>query len=772
MSNFAFLFFRNSYAMKRFISRFIFLFLLISLHYDGLAQDSVSQPASRLSSDTSRHILSDSLRKELQGLDVGYLANIHIRDIQNILTELSAKSESHILKKKSATPDSIAVIDRLIRDDITQLRSMHNSLNNYQSSVTTTKNAIQHIINKYQVSEEKYPRLALRLNSSLAQVNSKLDSIHAASASLSTLITANELYLGEKVIAGNPAVTAPAEKKSTSIWNSSSQNISRETIINNIKENYQRNNSFSRYFNDIPWNSRILLLLICIAYAFWCFKTKLDIDKKNGIDLSKTWILKVIGKSTIVYFTLLPLVSLFTPTFIIQASQIIIIALYLGLAFGTLTAQQRKIMSGIVLFYILIVFANMMVSDDMFLRVICMLFNIIAIALVSYSKKRIKNKESAGYINNAIYIIFVLLNVTAIVMNIIGKVNISRSFSIASAVGLMQSFTLRFFIEMIRDDLHRQFEKDNLYNGFWLRFNRERMTKLGLDLLKLICVLLAIVVLANNLNFIDTLVNFSENVLERKRKIGDITFSFANLIIAILLLLITNWLQKNISLILLGGENGQLRQGYNQKVTLFPLFRLAIILVGFFFAISALGMSLDKLTVIIGALSVGIGLGMQNIINNFVSGIILVFDKPFRVGDQIELADKKGRVKEIGIRASILQTGDGANVIIPNGDLLSGRVVNWTLSHEYSKVSFTILVDRNANLQQVHAWVEEAAAASKYYLKNMGLKTSVKDISADTIHLNVLAWVNYASNADAFKSDVLLQLYKKFDADGLKFQSV
>lgn len=759
--------------MKNIFSHWLISIVVVCSSFTmGWGQDSTGRIIDRAHGDSTHHVQSDSLRRDLRALGLNYLENIHIRDINIVLTELSAKGEIQFLKKKNATKDSLTIYNRLIQEDLNQLRSIHSSLNNYKASITASKTSLQHIIDKYQINEEKFPRLSVRLHSNLQLINNKLDSVNASTSTLNALITKNQLYLNDTGIATDVQENKQNEKPTLSIWKSSSQNISRETILNNIKQNYQKNNSFRRYFNDIPWNSRILLLIICVAYAYWCIKTKWDIDKKKNILMPKIWILKVIGKALIVYITLLPLVSLFTPTFIIQASQILIIALYVSLSFNKLSGQQRKVLAGIILFYILIVFANMIVSDDMFLRVVCIGFNIIALAVVSYSKKRITNKESAGYINTFVYILFVLLNVTAIILNVLGKVNVSRSFSIASAVGLMQSFTLRFFIEMIKEDLQRQFEKDNLYKGFWIRFNRERLMKLVMELLKFTCIILAIVVLANNLHFIDSLVNFSENVLEKKRKIGDISFSFANLIVAVLLLLITNWLQKNISLILLGGENGQISQTYNQKMTLFPLFRLAIILGGFFFAISALGMSMDKLTVIIGALSVGIGLGMQNIINNFVSGIILVFDKPFRVGDQIELADKKGRVKEIGIRASVLQTGDGANVIIPNGDLLSGRVVNWTLSHEYSKTSFTIIVDRLANLDLVNTWVKEAAESSKYFLKNMGITIRVKDIGADNMHLNIVAWINYASNADAFKSDVFLALYKKFDAENLKFQSV
>lgn len=91
---------------------------------------------------------------------------------------------------------------------------------------------------------------------------------------------------------------------------------------------------------------------------------------------------------------------------------------------------------------------------------------------------------------------------------------------------------------------------------------------------------------------------------------------------------------------------------------------------------TASGIPLDKLTVVLGALSVGIGPCMQNIVNNFVSGIILIFEKPFQIGDFVELADKKGKIQDIGIRASKMLTQQVSEVIIPNGDLISNRFTN------------------------------------------------------------------------------------------------
>src|SRR6202000_2291013 len=122
---------------------------------------------------------------------------------------------------------------------------------------------------------------------------------------------------------------------------------------------------------------------------------------------------------------------------------------------------------------------------------------------------------------------------------------------------------------------------------------------------------------------------------------------------------------------------------------------------GFLLAVAASGLSVDRITVILGALGVGVGLGLQNIVNNFVSGIILIFDRPVRIGDTVEVADKKGRVKEISIRTSTLLTDEGAEVIIPNGDVLPSRIVTWTLCKNPVRLLSSFKFEKPADPEQI-----------------------------------------------------------------------
>ena len=123
--------------------------------------------------------------------------------------------------------------------------------------------------------------------------------------------------------------------------------------------------------------------------------------------------------------------------------------------------------------------------------------------------------------------------------------------------------------------------------------------------------------------------------------------------------------------------------------------------VGFLLAAAAGGFDLSSLTLLAGAFGVGLGFGLQNVVNNFVSGLILIFERPIQVGDVVDVGGVQGRVKGIGIRASTVRTWSGAEVIVPNGDLISQQVTNWTLSDRLRRMEIAIGVKYGTDPQRV-----------------------------------------------------------------------
>jgi potassium-dependent mechanosensitive channel len=170
------------------------------------------------------------------------------------------------------------------------------------------------------------------------------------------------------------------------------------------------------------------------------------------------------------------------------------------------------------------------------------------------------------------------------------------------------------------------------------------------------------------------------------------------------------------------------------------MLHYAILLVGFFLALGALGIDLTKITILAGAFSVGIGFGLQNVINNFVSGLILLFERPIKIGDIIEVSGNTGEVRQIGIRASIIRTKDGSEVIVPNGLLISGQVTNWTLSDRGRAVEVSVSVAPTADPHQVTELLRSIAVDHPDVAKDPPPQVHVTGVSATAAAFQLRVW--------------------------------
>jgi small-conductance mechanosensitive channel len=168
----------------------------------------------------------------------------------------------------------------------------------------------------------------------------------------------------------------------------------------------------------------------------------------------------------------------------------------------------------------------------------------------------------------------------------------------------------------------------------------------------------------------------------------------------------------------------------------------AILVVGFLVALEALGVDLSQFTLLAGALGVGVGLGLQNITNNFVSGIILLFERPIKVGDMIQVDTSMGEVERIGIRASIVRLTNGAEVIVPNANLISNPVTNWTLSNSQRTLEIPVTVASKVDPQHVLSLLIDAARANPRVLKDPPPQALLITFGGASLTFRLRAWID------------------------------
>ena len=182
-----------------------------------------------------------------------------------------------------------------------------------------------------------------------------------------------------------------------------------------------------------------------------------------------------------------------------------------------------------------------------------------------------------------------------------------------------------------------------------------------------------------------------------------------------------------------------------------------LLLVVFFISLNAAGIQLDKLTVLTGAFGVGLGFGMQNIMNNFVSGLILQYERPIRVGDVLEVGNLSGEIRRIGIRASTMRTFQGAEVIIPNSAFVSGQVINWTLSESRRRVEIPIGVAYGTDPERVIQTLLEIAGTHAEVLREPEPSAVFQGFGDSSLNFLLMFWADQDTHF-RLRSDICVRI--------------
>jgi small-conductance mechanosensitive channel len=264
-----------------------------------------------------------------------------------------------------------------------------------------------------------------------------------------------------------------------------------------------------------------------------------------------------------------------------------------------------------------------------------------------------------------------------------------------------------------------------------------------------------------------TVVDWGRAVLTARLRFGGLDVSLGDLAAFGITLWLSVLMARLLRLVLEArlGQDARLPAGV--PVAISRTVGYVVVGVGFLVAILASGMDVTRFTVILGTLSVGIGFGLQNVVNNFVSGLILLYERPIRVGDVIDVGTATGTVTHIGIRSSTIKTFVGAEVVLPNSNLVSNQLTNWTLSDQLRRVDIDVGVAYGSDVAKVQEILLLAARASVDVLSDpapLALFTGLGD-SALTFQLRF--WTSRFDRHVAISSEVRQTVVEKLAAAGI-----
>ncbi len=257
----------------------------------------------------------------------------------------------------------------------------------------------------------------------------------------------------------------------------------------------------------------------------------------------------------------------------------------------------------------------------------------------------------------------------------------------------------------------------------------------------------------------DFIVNWVNELMHIKWKIGESTIYLGGILSFVSIFIITMIFAKLVSAIFQDDWMVKiLPRGIAPAISL--ILRIIFVSIGLYLAVTAGGIDLSKLGFIVGALGVGIGFGLQNIVLNFISGLILAFERPINIGDTIEVDQEMGVVTNIGVRSSNIKSYSGYESIIPNGDLISKKVINYTLSNQNRRSKILMKTAPNADPEKVIAFFNQIASESPQTYSDPAPKTYFYGYDPDgSLSFALLYWTNFS---DTLKTDssIALNIFK------------
>ena len=384
------------------------------------------------------------------------------------------------------------------------------------------------------------------------------------------------------------------------------------------------------------------------------------------------------------------------------------------------------------------------------------------------SKTNLFVKIEASPATKALVYFTIFQILLSLVFNLTGRLSLAKIFGVSAIQCLMLGVTLKVFCTLVLEAIYLQTEAyqssrfSDFINYKELQFRLQRY-------LWFIAAVVFFVSFVRNITLYDLLTSATSQFFNEIRSIGSYKFTFASIAIFICIIWLSSIISSFISFFF-GHEKAVAGGKRNSLNSMMLLIRLAIWTIGFLVAVAAAGIPIDKLSIMLGALGVGIGFGLQNIVNNLVSGVIIAFERPIQIGDQIEIGTKAGVVKEIGVRSSKIHSAEGSDIIVPNGDLLSQHLINWTMQDRSKRVEFTVGITYETDIELVRNLIADKLAKNQRILPLPKPVIIVQDFGEYAVGIRTLLWVADLSVAGEVRTEAMIDVKSVLSEAGINLQ--
>jgi potassium efflux system protein len=542
--------------------------------------------------------------------------------------------------------------------------------------------------------------------------------------------------------------------------------------LNNTQLYYFLKNGTATHLVDL-----LFFTILIILFYTWKKSIRENALNENFVNHTDYIYQKPLISALLITTAIAPYFYDHPPVAFLEAVFLISLALVLVLAKEKFPKSAFNFLFQLYWITIICCLSNLLIQITNIDRFGILLLSVFSIILAFRFYKKVK-EEADGHLPYTIPAlkIFIGMQALSLILNITGRFSLAKILTITAVFNLWMLVSLYFIVQIIIQGLFLMFHNKKDENSFISLVDYNNIQKKFLNILTVLAGLLWLFFLFQNLNIDDWMRDYLNDVLNQPRFIGGpggASFTLYGFVLFIIVIWLSSLLSKIISYFFdVSAQHASdlsAEKKKNRASTL--LIRVAVFSVGFLLAVAASGFPLDKLTIIFSAFGVGIGFGLQNIVNNLVSGLILAFEKPIQIGDVIEVDNRSGTIKEIGIRSSKLATSDGAEVIIPNGDLISHHVVNWTLSNSNRRIELLVNTAYGTDIQKVKDLLKGILANREDIMSQPGPSVFLHNVTESSVDFRIFFWAADISNFLELKSAVLADIYDAFRKEGIEMPS-
>jgi small-conductance mechanosensitive channel len=513
---------------------------------------------------------------------------------------------------------------------------------------------------------------------------------------------------------------------------------------------------------------RILLLLITLLPIWYFKKHKKEFENKDKNESYK-FVHKYTGAATSSF------VLVMAPFIFVNSPHIFTEVILVTLAFTTTMIflkenpkVDRKYLYALLAIFVILKAMNLMVSVTYFGRFVWTLSIVALVPLYGIFRSVSDTTLSKKWLYKLITLITAIMFIAGWVLNFTGHYPLGRILLLA---GLDQFFLAIVLYVAIYSFIDFIAIIANIYNS------PNRLTQVRVDLIydkllyliRFLATIFWFSTLLINLNATEFLKENVFTVFNTSLSIGSFNYTPGSLLIFFIVVYLGFYLSGLLDGLFFDEKRSDEVSGKTSLGSIVLMLRLFVIALGFIIGLVLAGIPLNNLNVFMGALGVGIGFGLQSLIANLISGIIIAFEKPIYVGDIIEVEGARGRVTDIGIRATKVDTADGAEFIVPNGELISKVLKNWTLTSRNFKIDITFEVDHANNAEMVAELISDVANEMPFILQIPKPKVQLKEILPIGMQFGVSCWISNITESGALKSELLKKIHIRMDEAGVVY---